>query len=147
MRSGSSNTKSSGRQSRAPARFAGHTHTHDLRGVVSERSRDLIDLAWCYHTSLPLYVDLSQSASRKPWTAVIRSMVSNSTYYSFAEDRVLTPGEHLRMLGIVTPTQQLPQSVNIRNLAGEAMAAPCVALAISIAAQLLDVWGPTRTPT
>ena len=113
---------------------------HNLSGVVNERCVDLINLAWASVGRLPLYCDLSQSASRKPWCQSVRSIVSASVIYSFEADRILILEEHYRLLGIDMELPPLTPGDH-RNLTGEAMAAPSVGLGILLAvAQLPDVW-------
>ena len=117
-----------------------------LRGVPNnDRVTDCIDAVYSlYHKSIvsslpaeqamkvqtcPYILDVSQTLTRKPFCDHIRSMCANSTYYVYGLQRAITPAEHLGLLG-------WPHDLNlahlshsqIRDLCGESMAMPCIAL-------------------
>eukprot|EP00971_Amphidinium_carterae_P334257 6469418-Amphidinium_carterae.1 len=83
------------------------TH-HQLHGIprTSERTRDCIDLAYQVvmkkgsQTDLSkMVVDVSQDGSRKPWSAMLRSVTRSSVFYHFGEDRLLSSKELLACFG------------------------------------------------
>ena len=104
------------------------------------RSRDVVDLGYQIHNAkLPSdmggapceYVaDISQDGSREPFSIKCRSLVSNSCLFFYPRDRTLIPKEHLMLLGWPSSvrTHSISQS-GLRDLAGEAMAVPCISLA------------------
>ena len=88
--------------------------------------KDLKDEEWM---ACPWYIDISQNASRKPFSNHLRSMVANSCFYSCLKDRVVLPVEHLLVLGWPSNVVTASLSANsIRELAGESMACPAVGL-------------------
>ena len=102
--------------------------THDLRGVIGSREREVIDLGHAMTRSQKLFIDVSQTATWRPWREdTIRSMVAISCYYSSQRDRTLVPQEHLQLLGWprrITCADAVDVG-SLRNLAGEAMSIPC----------------------
>ena len=90
----------------------------------------------------PWFLDTTQCISRKAHCDHIRGMCSSSVFYSFALDRILTPKEHLLALGWgegalnLTPVTQ----AQVRELAGESMSVPCIALLLHCVALQLDLW-------
>ena len=85
-----------------------------------------------------LYLDTSQDAKRHAvLEGCLRSICSGSCFYSFAHDRQVESAEHLLFMGwaqavveeVMSPPDGLKQTA-IRDLSGEAMGAPCVALAL-----------------
>ena len=84
-------------------------------------------------------VDVSQDASRKPWSRVFRSLHKGSEIFCMCKDRLALPQEHLRMLGLpCCTTDHLTGSV-VRELAGEGMGAPCIGVCmISLFVSLQD---------
>ena len=103
---------------------------HELLGIRTARCRDVVDLGWAHSLTTPLYCDVSQSASQKPWSKTLRSMVSQSQFYSYSRDRLITSREHWQLLGFdATRLKFLDLSPSqVKNLAGEAMAPPNVTL-------------------
>ena len=127
---------------------------------LSERVRDaieLIHLRWHKKTlasgvhggrddhgllrGCDLILDTSQDLRRNAATSsFIRSMCSGSAYYYYNEDRMLAPIEHLGVMGwsyakvaAVAKRARLSASA-LRDLAGESMPCPCIALLTSVAA-------------
>eukprot|EP00971_Amphidinium_carterae_P325237 6455413-Amphidinium_carterae.5 len=109
-----------------------------MRGLPrSDRVRDVVDLSAQVFTAraiqktkqplesfsweaCPLITDVSQCGSRIPSSEVLRSMVSHSTFYVHALDRVLVPKEHLMVLGWSREVCLHDQSATaVRDLAGE----------------------------
>ena len=117
---------------------------HDLRGVKTPRAVDVIDLAYAHQPHLPLFADLSQAGPRRPWAPHLRSMVAASCYYSFARDRIVLPREHLALLGFPASVKvDMPgmSDGKLRQLAGEGMGLPCIALiSLCVLAQHKDLW-------
>ena len=114
---------------------------------VSDRAHDLVDLAGEVFQSRLLAegvdskdgevwktcdycLDLSQCGSREPFSQKCRSMVSNTNLFFYPRSRALVPKEHLLLLGwpLHMSTKGLTPTA-IRDLCGESMAVPCVALA------------------
>ena len=119
--------------------------SHDLRGVGScARAIDMIDLGWAVVGRQPLFIDLSQAAQRHPWATHVRSLVSGSVVYAYELDRTLLPSEHYALLGFpkLADTCRLSATQH-RDLTGEAMACPCVCMAILIGLCQLDFFLPT----
>ena len=104
-----------------------------LPSAAGARARDIVQLA--YKTmvlkGVPLeqvIVDVSQDASRKPWSVGCRSLTTSSTLFSFSRGRIIRPREHQRIMGF--PLMSLPNFPEgvWRDLCGEAMAVPSVTL-------------------
>eukprot|EP00971_Amphidinium_carterae_P352644 6492685-Amphidinium_carterae.8 len=130
-----------------------------LRGVsATERVREVIDIAYArYHKQhaekgddtlrqCPWLLDVTQCISRKCHCTHFRAMCSGSTYYSYSLDRMITPVEHLLVLG--WPQQSALDrlgklSLNpgqVRDLAGESMSPPCIGAVMTALALTLDIW-------
>eukprot|EP00971_Amphidinium_carterae_P248828 4939078-Amphidinium_carterae.4 len=94
----------------------------------------------------PWLVDVTQCISRKCHSAHFRGMCSGSTYFSYKLDRVITPLEHLLVLG--WPQQSAMGRMSnlslnpgqIRDLAGESMSPPCIGAVMTALAVSLDLW-------
>ena len=96
-------------------------------------------------TSPAVILDTSQSIMRKPWSRHVRSICSGSCLYMFAEDRCPIPVEHLRLLGWIRELQTRSlSSAQIRDLAGESMACPSVAVATACLLLSLPDLGSTE---
>ena len=80
-----------------------------------------------------LFADLSQDGRRKAFAPHLRSMCSSSAYYTFDRDRMISPWEHLEFLGWHVSRLRLDGLTlhAVRDLAGEAMAAPSIGLAVT----------------
>eukprot|EP00971_Amphidinium_carterae_P333518 6468300-Amphidinium_carterae.6 len=78
-------------------------------------------------------LDLSQGLDRSPWSTNVRSICGGSNLYIFQQQRCLRPSEHLELLGwpaeLATRKTEKLKHAQVRDLAGESMALPCVALA------------------
>eukprot|EP00971_Amphidinium_carterae_P300861 5977982-Amphidinium_carterae.4 len=106
--------------------------TGSMEGVTTDRIKDLIHTA---HSCLVaqgrdvknFFVDVSQSLGRSPWCSTLRTFTTSSTYFSFAKGGILHPATHLSILGLEFEGTYTPTAYKCP--AGEAMAAPCVALA------------------
>ena len=79
-----------------------------------------------------VFIDLSQNPARRPWTNqknVSKCLTTSSRIYSFEEQRVVLPLEHLLFQGhrrsIVIPESMPPRSV--ARLAGEGICLPSLA--------------------
>ena len=120
----------------------------NLMGARARRERDLLDLCFAEcddgQNLQESYADISQSATRRPWShAGVRSLISHSTIYSFAEDRCLIGLEHFLLLGWPHPDDMTyPQmtEAQYRSLSGEAMALPSVAVPMLALMTQLSVW-------
>ena len=125
--------------------------SHALTGLPhTERVEDLVNLIYARHHAkhfaeygpspqafIPcsLIIDVSQDARRHSFvTSSVRSMVSGSIFYNFCLQRALCPWEHLQLLGwnrkeLDKVWGQKGFSLSaVRDLAGESMACPCIAL-------------------
>ena len=123
--------------------------SRNLLLVSGKREQDVIDYAWAIEEKNGhegLFIDVSQSASRRPWSRGLRSMVSSSSFYSYESDRQLVGAEHLLLLGwtesIVGRFPSTLTQARLKCLAGEAMSLPCVALVLVSVLTALDVWRP-----
>ena len=125
-----------------------HSASAQLTGVSSPRAKDLVDIA---HASMAcgtdFLVDISQSASTKPWNRCggrpMRSMCASSVYYYAKLDRCLLSREHWHVVGFDNDGLDLSRLSPhaLRNLAGEAMSPPCAGLLLMIICKQLPVWG------
>ena len=97
-----------------------------MKGKDSKEDDELLPCPWI--------VDVTQSLHRRPWSESVRSMCSSSVFYSFPSQRCFQAKEHLQLLGWPTTvaTHFLPEA-QIRDLAGESMAMPAIALAAAAA--------------
>ena len=79
-----------------------------------------------------LLCDCSQNVDRKPWVCKFGTFTTSCEYYSYGLDRMIFEEEKLAMLGFNVRCLNLDSilSSQLRDLAGEAMALPCVGLAI-----------------
>ena len=75
-------------------------------------------------------LDVSQCISRKNHCNHFRAMCSGSAYFAFDLDRMITPMEHLLVLG--WPRRTLASRIKdlspgcVRDLAGESMSPACI---------------------
>ena len=103
--------------------------THSLKGITTERGKDVVDLCHEITKDDAMVVDISQDASRLPWAKRVRSIVKNSELYSFSKDRTLHGVEHLRLLGFPTQKLNIPLTASeLKDVSGEAMAVPAIGL-------------------
>ena len=90
--------------------------------------------------------EISQSAGRRPWTSaggVLRCLSTSSTLFSFSKRRTSTGLEHLGLLGFVGVNSNGLTQSQLRNLAGEAMSLPQIALVeAALLAAALRFFGP-----
>ena len=100
-------------------------------------------------TPCDLVLDVSQDVKRHASTMKsIRSMCSGSMCYHYSQDRMILPTEHMAILGwqhdraeAIVSSAKLTAAA-VRDLSGESMASPCVALATCVACLHLgtSVW-------
>ena len=118
---------------------------HNVTGLARNKKRELdcIDIAWNYELSQSgltaeqlqqeLIIDLSQSLSRASWSRnKVRAITTGSTYYVYSLDRIITGSEHFTLLGMPLPAE-IASSISerqLREMAGEAFAAPVAAVAM-----------------
>ena len=121
------------------------------RGVVTARGRDVVNAAYAIlkkegvEDMQSITVDISQCLSRKAWGGKVRNLTTSSALFAFCKDRLLAPPEHFNVLGLegVQLTNQSDHSA--KELAGQAMAAPCIALPLlCICASLPGLWVPAK---
>eukprot|EP00971_Amphidinium_carterae_P341708 6480659-Amphidinium_carterae.3 len=144
---------------------ASWTAKHSLTGVPSSaRARDIIDLTYSRFQKqtqkacekkgkhfeemlqtdgfLPcdLLLDISQDGLRKAYSNAARSMCSNTSFYSFQADRMISPREHLHFLGWPQSSLKLEGIglAALRDLSGEAMAPPSVGGVLTALALQMD---------
>ena len=131
---------------------------HRMGGVGQQgRVHDAINVTWQLEQRRALeqgrapceniILDTSQAMSRNPvMTGRVRSIVRNSSFFSYAMQRLIRPSEHLALLGF-PDAMALAESVgsahSVRDLSGEAMAAPCAGgvlacLLVNLASE--EVW-------
>jgi hypothetical protein len=117
-----------------------------IEGLTNARAMDLCEIAWAARTveelaSPTFYIDISQSADRKPWGTHIRCLTSSSCIVDMHKKRILSPVHHLLLQGhpkeaaveILTPNMQT-------KLAGQGMFLP------SLATILLPLLVQSRAP-
>ena len=118
----------------------------ELGGLSTARTADLVQTVWkilSHTTDCPqsYVVDVSQCISRKAWSKdQLRSMTTSSYYYHFGKGRCLVPREYMRALGFPPVNTEGLEPGAIRNLAGEAMAPPAIALALLSVIAASDCW-------
>lgn len=108
---------------------------HRLVGVPpSLRMRDCIDIAWAAGPqSFPFHVDISQCVSRKKWSVEGQCLTTQSLVYDFEHDQVWSPTCLLALQGLPVGDLKLDtlSSVELKDLAGEGMFVPCLAMIIT----------------
>eukprot|EP00971_Amphidinium_carterae_P326957 6458071-Amphidinium_carterae.2 len=121
-------------------RRAKRTFAEDAK--VNPQSVKISDLPLSVQRCEGYIIDVSQSAQRVAYTTKLRSMVSNSQFYVYSADRMMLPQEHLFALGWARAVDVQGFSASaVRELSGESMAAPCVALClVSMSFALADLW-------
>ena len=122
-------------------------------GVHAARGRDVVNLSYAMllkngvapHMVGSYLVDISQSLNRKAFGQKVRNLTTSSSLFCFAKDRLLSAQEHFSVLGMPTVNLSEVSDHQARELAGQAMAAPCIALPLLIVAlSLPGVWTPSR---
>eukprot|EP00971_Amphidinium_carterae_P074022 1463322-Amphidinium_carterae.2 len=104
--------------------------------IDDKRSRDLLELAWqACKGCLPDYVrqhlmvDISQCGSRKPGAiGTLKSLTTSSEIFVFSQQRTLLPCELFNLMGWKDPCLDNLSAQACRNLIGESMSLPSVAL-------------------
>ena len=85
-----------------------------------------------------LIIDVSQDVLRKPWcTQMCRSLTTSSELVSTQRKRAILPAEHLKLLGFAGCSLEDVTPAQIRELAGECMAPPCVGTIMAVAMLVL----------
>ena len=118
-------------------------HASEIRGLsATDRCLDLVNIAFevaqkhaCADdssVSCGLFVDVSQSTDRAPWSQNgLRALTTGCEVFAFSLKRTLHPVEHLSVMGFQPPIKTDGLSVSqIRDLAGEGMAMPSIAMAL-----------------
>ena len=100
--------------------------------LQSTRAADLILTAEAaVADTTELFTDLSQCASRRPWSRGIRSVNTSSCVYSHEAKRTLHPIEVMRALGFPKSTSiQGLSTAALQDLIGESMSLPAVVTAV-----------------
>ena len=133
------------------------------RGLrLTPRTKDIIDcvaIQVMKTKNLPLtemesgmkgmFLDVSQSLHRKAYTqaGVNRCLTTSSVLYSYEHDRLVTPPELLYFQGYPR-TLKIPPSLSsaeLRDLAGEGMTLPCLAMVLWAIWTTVDLY-PNGTP-
>ena len=114
---------------------------HPVVGM-SERAADCVSLAVAHNPDVK-FIDVSQAAARKAWSTGVRALVTGSSIFCVPLQRLLSPSEHLELLGWYGPdvsTDAFGPCV-LKNLAGEGMSVPSVTL-VTICGLLAleDIW-------
>eukprot|EP00971_Amphidinium_carterae_P346374 6487784-Amphidinium_carterae.4 len=132
-------------------------HGAQCRGLAGkQREKDLIDVAVAMAQKssrsevgageVDMIVDISQSLHRTPWVFIdkktMTSLTTSSTLWWRGGGRVLQPVEHFALMGWgKVKTSELSQSA-LRDLSGESMPLPMMAVAIlSLLFSVEDWWG------
>ena len=125
---------------------------HECSGVTSERVLDAVNL--CYEvarktqtreSALDILLDVSQSICRKPYGTCIRALTTSSSFWSFT---MIPPSCHMSIMGLPFVDISGQTAHSLRDLSGEAMAAPCATLALLCAACAFeDLWEGGLEPT
>eukprot|EP00971_Amphidinium_carterae_P342684 6482084-Amphidinium_carterae.1 len=139
----------------APA--SGMFKSVQLSGIRNDdrRARDLVELAYqacvAKHPNDEAYVkyvkehlliDLSQCGSRKPWAlGSLKSLTTGSDVFIFAQMRTLLPIELFRLMGWRQPCLKNLSGQACRNLIGESMSLPSLALVLlAVVTSLPGFW-------
>lgn len=115
-----------------------------LAGCPSARARDCINVGYAFHTKRAtstreaeamaedLLCDVSQNVDRKPWACKFGTFTTSCEYYSYGLDRMIFEEEKFALLGFDVRKLNLHgiSAGSLRDVAGEAMAVPCVAMVI-----------------
>ena len=118
-------------------------------GLTCERTRDFVNVAYgvlqktCPDEAAVMAhtLDVSQCISRRPWSAQLRNLTTSSQLFNMAQDRLLTPHEHFRVLGLERVSLSGLTPHQAKELAGQAMAAPCIAVPLHcVIATLHSLW-------
>ena len=114
-----------------------------ILAYLPDRERDILDMAHALalKNAPPgtrekealdgVICDISQCGSRRPWTLTgkMRTITSSSCLWSFRKARLLTPTEHLVIMGFGAAAAKASPILSdgaLQDLAGEAMAVQCV---------------------
>ena len=115
-------------------------------GLETPRCKDMVQAACALilkdkaHPE-EMVLDVSQCISRRPWGQKCRSMTTSSQYFVFSRGRVATPSEQFHLMGLSGICLHSISSSQARDLCGEAMAAPSVAVCVlAMAACLDEIW-------
>ncbi len=103
---------------------------------TTQRVRDLVDVAWLAYQQavakgephddvISWFVDVSQSVSRKPWSAHVMNLTQSTELYSFGHDAVIAPAGLMLLQGHSSSLTFHVQGLSA--LAGEGMFLPSVA--------------------
>ena len=117
-----------------------------IADVGAERVRDLLDIAYAVmkkkeeqqqvvagkdQLANGVFVDISQCASRHPWTECrVRALTTSSDIFSFKRRRTLIPKELFAIMGWKNPSVDGLSFQQQRNLIAENMALPCLGLVL-----------------
>ena len=88
----------------------------------------------------PLFIDVSQCVSRRAAASSVKSICSSSAFYSFGDDRMIIPCEHMALLGWDKPNLDGISATATRDLAGAAMGLPPATLLAAAMCMQLQVW-------
>ena len=93
-----------------------------------------------------IFIDVSQSVSRKPWANITKrslpSITTSTVFYWVNGQRTVLPLEHFLLLGWTKPPKVAElRSSHLKDLSGEAMPLPCIAVVIiSLMHNLSELW-------
>ena len=124
-----------------------------LTGVVPNcpRQLDLIDLAWearlaearggrrAEDLAVNYFVDLSQSAARKPWKKILCNFRANGHIYSYQTDTCLTGEDELRLLGWPRFHLAGVSPIDLLELAGSSGSVPLATIVMT--GVVFNPWG------
>eukprot|EP00971_Amphidinium_carterae_P231732 4599076-Amphidinium_carterae.2 len=117
------------------------TATLQWPGLESKRVLDVINLAWQVTVKkigadvlnpFKLFVDVSQSGHHKPWVyGKLRSITTSSVIFNFGAKRCLLPEETFAILGFDGVDCSTLSGWVKKDLVGECMALPSIAMCLS----------------
>ena len=119
------------------------------KGLTTIRAKDVVNVAYAALIKAGVSVeqiqhytvDTSQCVKRKTWGEKVRNLTTSSCLFSFGKDRVLCPDEHYNVLGLEGVKLDGLSERQSKELAGQAMAAPCIALPLlCLIASLPNIW-------
>ena len=129
-----------------------------ILAYLPARERDILDMAHALalRSVAPgtresealdgVIVDISQCGSRRPWTLTgkMRTLTSSSCLWSFRKGRLLSPVEHLLVMGFGAAAGKGATRLSdgaVQDLAGEAMSVQCIgACLLCLLTALPDHW-------
>ena len=127
---------------------------------VTARKREILDLglAFAYHKEDvnevspsateklvgSLLADVSQNPARRPWANKLKRITRDSRWYSYGEDRLLTPSELFRIYGWSAPNFSTLTYAHAVDLLGDSMVLHTLGVVLDSVICVCDRWEFTK---